>query len=346
MKTPFPLSVLVGGEALFDFFSTDIGAGLKGSTGFEKRAGGSPLNIAVGVRRLNVPVSYVGKLGVDYFGEALVDFLKWESINVENVVREEGTKTILVFVAVDKIGKPEFCFYRDNAADVSLRSDELSKVQTEPFSLFHCGGIVLADEPAASTYLSLADRFIAQQIPVSLDPTVRKSLILDVECYLTFLRKLISKVTILKVSDEELQFLTGITGNYDEAIKALPTREDTLVFVTLGEAGSSVYRGGTKIVHTPGFPVKVVETTGCGDSFMAAILAQLAGKSAMELAALGEKELTTIMRFSNAAAAIVATRIGAAEANPTRDEVEKFLANVGEVQDGSTRFTTNNAETT
>jgi fructokinase len=297
MKTLSPLSVLVGGEALFDFFSTDIGAGLRGSTGFEKRVGGSPLNIAVGIRRLNVPVSYVGKLGVDYFGEALIDFLKWESINVENVIREEGTKTILVFVAVDKRGKPEFCFYRDNAADVSLRSDELSKVQTESFSLFHCGGIVLANEPAASTYLSLADRFIAQQVPVSLDPTVRKSLILDVECYLTFLRKLISKVTILKVSDEELQFLTGITGNYDEAIKVLPTREDALVFVTLGEAGSSVYRGGIKIVHTPGFPVQVVETTGCGDSFMATILAQLAGKSAVELAALGEKELTTIMRL-------------------------------------------------
>jgi fructokinase len=321
-----PSSVLVGGEALFDFFSTDIGAGLGGSTGFEKRAGGSPFNIAVGVRRLGVPVSYVGKLGVDQFGDALVEFLERESIDVGNVIREPGTKTILAFVAVDKEGKPEFKFYRDNAADVSLKREELNRVNPEAFSLFHCGGIVLADEPAASAYLSLADRFVASGIPVSLDPTVRRSLIQEPARYLNFLSELIKRVTILKVSDEELQFLTGITANYDEAIKELPVRRDGLVFVTLGSAGSSVYRAGEKIAHTSGFPVKVVETTGCGDSFMAATLAQLAGKSAAELAALGEKELTAIMQFSNAAAAIVATRVGAAEANPTRPEVEQFIA--------------------
>ena len=318
-------SVLVGGEALFDFFSTDIGAGLGGSTGFEKRAGGSPFNIAVGVRRLGVPVSYVGKLGVDQFGDALVDFLERESIDVKHVVREPDTKTILAFVAVDKAGKPEFKFYRDNAADISLKTSELSQVNPKDFSLFHCGGIVLADEPAASAYLSLADRFVASGLPVSLDPTVRRSLIQEPERYLKFLGELIRRVTILKVSDEELEFLTGTTGNYDEAITKLPNRKDALVFVTLGSAGSSVYRAGKKVAQTSGFKVKVVETTGCGDSFMAATLAQLADKSSAELATLGEEELTAIMRFSNAEAAIVATRVGAAEANPTRAEVEAFL---------------------
>src|SRR5215471_19442465 len=97
--------VLVGGEALFDLISMNPGAGLGRSTTFQKRPGGSPFNIAVGIGRLGVPVSFVGKVGVDQFGEALVTFLRNESIEVTNVVREEGTKTTLAFVAVDKDAK-------------------------------------------------------------------------------------------------------------------------------------------------------------------------------------------------------------------------------------------------
>jgi sugar/nucleoside kinase (ribokinase family) len=254
--------VLVGGEALYDFISTDVGSGLGGSISFEKRAGGSPFNIAVGIRRLGVPVSYIGKFGMDEFGDALMVFLSNEFVDVTNVIREQGTKTTLAFVAVDKDAKPEFRFYRDNAADISLRRDELSGVQPTGFAMYHCGGIVLAEEPSASSYARLVDRFYESNVPISLDPTVRRSLIADPERYLS---------------------------------------------------------------QVPGFSVKVVETTGCGDCFMASTLAQLAGNSIAELAEIDADRLASVMRFANAAAAIVATRVGAAEANPTRAEVEKFL---------------------
>jgi fructokinase len=166
----------------------------------------------------------VGKIGVDQFGDALAAFLDTESVDISNVVREEGTKTTLAFVAVDKDAKPEFRFYRDQAADISLRIDELTLVQPASFSVFHCGGIVLAEEPSASAYASLVDRFFEQDIPVSLDPTVRKSLISDVDSYLAFLRRIAAKVSILKVSDEELQFMTG-TEDFDRAVKALPMKK-------------------------------------------------------------------------------------------------------------------------
>ena len=146
------LPVLVGGEALFDFIATGAGQGLGGSRTFQKRVGGSPFNIAVGVRRLGIPVSFVGKIGVDRFGDALVDFLIAESIDVTHVVREPGMKTILAFVAVDQQGKPEFHFYRDHAADDSIRSDELLNVTPSSFCLYHCGGIVLADKEVALAY--------------------------------------------------------------------------------------------------------------------------------------------------------------------------------------------------
>ena len=316
--------VLVGGEALYDFISTDVGSGLGGSVSFEKRAGGSPFNIAVGIRRLGVPVAYIGKFGTDEFGDALMVFLSNEFIDVTHIVREQGTKTTLAFVAVDKDAKPEFRFYRDKAADIALRRDEVSGVQPTGFSLYHVGGIVLAEEPSASSYARLVDRFSESNVPISLDPTVRRSLISDPDRYLALLLKIIEKVTVLKVSDEELQFLTG-TNDYDQAIKDLPLKKGALAFVTLGRAGSSVYRDGAKISQAPGFSVKVVETTGCGDCFMASTLSQLAGKSIAELAEIDPDQLASVMRFANAAAAIVATRVGAAEANPTRAEVEKFL---------------------
>src|SRR5258708_32883844 len=132
--------VLVGGEALFDFISTDVGSGLGGSIRFEKRAGGSPFNIAVGVRRLGGPVSYIGKIGVDEFGDALMVFLSNEFIDVTNVIREQGTKTTLAFVAVRNQAKTEFSFYCDRPAEISLRRHEKNSGQTTRFSPFSAGG--------------------------------------------------------------------------------------------------------------------------------------------------------------------------------------------------------------
>jgi fructokinase len=317
--------VLVGGEGLYDLISKNPGAGLGATKSFEKRPGGSPFNIAVGVIRLGVPVSFVGKFGDDQFGQALVDFLQKEGIAVNHVVREPGTKTTLAFVAVDRAGKVDFQFYRDNAADVSLTKSELPSIDPKKFSIYHCGGIVLAQEPTATAYISIADQFVEAGIPVSLDPTIRKSLISDEKSYLAVLTRLIAKVTILKVSDEELLFLAQKT-NLDDAVASLPLRPGALVVLTLGKDGALVFSAGRRLVQVPGFNVEVVETTGCGDSFMAAALAQLAGRSNEEIAKMSPADLEPIARFANAAAAIVATRYGAADATPTRTEVERFLA--------------------
>jgi fructokinase len=184
------LPVLVGGEALYDLISADPGAGLGGTKTFQKRPGGSPFNIAIGIGRLNTPAAFVGKIGDDQFGEALIDFLKNEKVEVDLVVREPGTKTTLAFVAVDAAGKVDFRFYRDNAADPSLRTAELKPIDPKRYSFYHCGGIVLAQEPTASAYLSVVDRFTAQGVPVSLDPTIRKSLISDEATYLARLLRL------------------------------------------------------------------------------------------------------------------------------------------------------------
>jgi fructokinase len=316
--------VLVGGEALYDLISKSPGSGLAGTSTFEKRPGGSPFNIAVGIARLGVPVSFVGKFGNDQFGQGLIDFLKREGIAVEHTLKKPGTKTTLAFVAVDRAGKVDFEFYQDNAADISFAKNEVPNIDPKKFSILHCGGIVMAREPSATAYMSIADRFLDADVPVSLDPTIRKSLISDEKSYLALLRRLIAKVTILKVSDEELLYLAQKT-DLDEAVASLPLRSGALVILTLGKDGALIFSGGRRLVQVPGFKVEVVETTGCGDSFMAATLAQLAGKSNKEIALMSPAELEPVARCANAAAAIVATRYGAADANPTRAEVEAFM---------------------
>lgn len=314
---------------MYDFISTNPGAGLGGSTTFEKRPGGSPFNIAVGVQRLGTPAAFLGKFGTDQFGEALVDFLRAEGVAVDRIVREPGTKTTLAFVAVDHAGKVDFRFYRDNAADTSFNTLEIPPYDPNDFSFFHCGGIVLAQEPTASAYASVLNRFAQMGVPVSLDPTIRKSLIQDEETYLDLLRRLIEHVSLLKVSDEELEFITRVTEP-DVAVSELKISPKSLVVVTAGKAGALLYRGGQRLLHVPGYKVQVAETTGCGDSFMGTLLAELAGYSVDELGTLPVEKLGPIMKLANAVAAIVATRFGAAAANPTRAEVAEFLEEMGE----------------
>jgi fructokinase len=146
--------------------------------------------------------------------------------------------------------KPEFRFYRDQAADISLRIDELALVQPASFRFTIVAGLCSQRRPSASAYVSLVDRFFEQDIPVSLDPTVRKSLISDADSYLALLRKIAEKVSILKVSDEELQFMTG-TEDFDRGVKALPMKKGALVLITLGKAASSFCRDGSNSRRFP-----------------------------------------------------------------------------------------------
>ena len=316
--------VLVGGEALYDFISTNPGAGLGGTRTFEKRAGGSPFNIAVGIGRLGTPTAFLGKIGTDQFGDSLVDFLHRDNVATGAVIRQAETKTTLAFVAVDSQGKVDFRFYRDNAGDTSLTSAEVANLQPDGYSFCHVGGIVLAAEPTASAYASVYHRFADAGLAVSLDPTIRESLITDREGYRSFLLSLCARADVLKVSDEELKFLSG-SPDPAQAAATLRLKPGALLVATLGPHGAALFRDGQQLAQVPGFQVKVVETTGCGDAFMAAILAQLAGRDPQSLRQLTAAELLPIARFANAAAAIVATRYGAAEANPTRAEVEQFL---------------------
>ncbi len=322
-----PKPVLCSGEILFDFISREPMKGLEGTTLFEKKPGGAPFNISAGLHRLGVPMEFLAKIGMDEFGNALLEYLKSLGMSTGYIVRERGTKTPIAFAALDGEGKPEFRFYWDHAAHLSLKSEEIREIDPLNFSLFHFGAIVLLEEPSASTYMELFERFSSGGVKTSFDPNIRRSAIEEHDSFRAIVKEIISRVDILKLSDDDLLYICN-SDSLDKALSRLEVRPDTLVFLTLGSRGSIVYRGRTS-VRREGFKVRVADTTGCGDSFMAAVISRLYNMDHEELHNLTEEALGSILTFANAEAAIVATRYGGASSMPTESEVNQFLMERG-----------------
>ncbi|MCL1940882.1 MAG: carbohydrate kinase, partial [Synergistaceae bacterium] len=214
-------SILCAGEALCDFISTSVGAGLAGSTLFEKRAGGSPFNTAVGIARLGLPVALLAKVGTDEFGTALHNLMLAENLDPRFIVVGEGNNTTLAMAGLSKTGEPEFRFYRDNAADVSLTMQEVPAISPEEISLFHFGSISLVEEPAASTYVKIFRLLKKEGVLTSLDPNIRPLYANGKESYLKLIRSLLNKVDILKMSRDDLKWLTG-KDTVEDGIPELP----------------------------------------------------------------------------------------------------------------------------
>ncbi|HEY5485514.1 MAG TPA: carbohydrate kinase [Candidatus Cryosericum sp.] len=315
--------VLCGGEILLDFLSKDVRKGLAATALFEKRPGGSIFNVAVGLRRLGVPASLLTKLGGDEFGQGLMSVITEEKINTECLMRDPDLKTSIAFVALNKKGKPEFRFYRDHAADTRVTTSEVEHINPQDYALYHFGSIALLEEPASDAYLELLEKFHEAKILTSFDPNVRPSLIGDKKTFVQMFDRICGMVDIIKMSDDDLEYVTDLT-DVSEGLKMIRSTADTLVLITLGKNGAMVsYKGAGWRVPTFN-SVKVVDTTGCGDSFMAATIVGLLNGGG--LATLSTPKLTDIVAFANAAATIVGTRYGAANAMPRLREVDKFLS--------------------
>lgn len=320
-------TVLCAGEILYDFISTNMGAGLAGSTLFDKKPGGSPFNVAVGVARLGVPTAFLVKIGTDEFGLALRKLVLSENISPKFLLEGVGQNTTLAMAALDKAGIPEFRFYRDNAADISLETEEIPEITAEEIGLFQFGSISLVAEPAATTYLKAFRTVKKLGITTCLDPNIRPKYMEGNESYVKRIRAILDKVDILKMSDADLFWLTG-KKTMEEALEALPRNKAGVLIVTEGSQGATaLYRKDT--FRVAGYPVTVAETTGCGDSFMAGFISKFMNLTEGDIKNLTLDSLRDCVRYANACAAIVATRFGAANSMPKPREVTEFLSKRG-----------------
>ncbi|KAM1158575.1 hypothetical protein EV2_032794 [Malus domestica] len=304
------------GEMLIDFVPTESGVSLAEAPGFLKAPGGAPANVAIAVARLGGKAAFVGKLGDDEFGHMLAGILKKYGVAGEGISFDQGARTALAFVTLRADGEREFMFYRNPSADMLLKPDELNIELIKSAKVFHYGSISLIVEPCRSAHLKAMEVAKEAGALLSYDPNLREPLWPSREEAKKQIMSIWDKADVIKVSDVELEFLTGSPKIDDANAMTLWRDSLKLLLVTLGEKGCRYYTKNFRGV-VESFEVKAVDTTGAGDSFVGALLAKIVDDhSILE----DEKRLREVLKFANACGAITTTKKGAIPALPNESE--------------------------
>lgn len=315
------IDVVAMGELLIDF--TPGGTNSKGMKIFTQNPGGAPANVLAMNTRLGGKTTFIGKVGQDAFGMFLWEVLKGKGIDTSGLVFDPATPTTLAFVHLDEKGDRSFSFYRSPGADQMLTPKEVALHLIDNCGVFHFGSVSLTHDPCRSAVFYAAEYAKKQCKLVSFDPNIRLMLWEDAEDARAQIERAIKYADILKVSEEEMAFLTG-TQDLDTGSKRLLDKGAALVLVSLGEQGA-YYRNHSSSGHVPAYPVNTVDTTGAGDAFIGAFLWKNKGMMREELAFMNPVQLKQMVRFANAAGAMTTTGSGAIPAMPDLEQIQSFM---------------------
>ena len=319
------MDIVCLGELLIDLFPAEIGRRLVEVSAFHPKPGGAPGNVAVAARRLGLASAFIGKVGDDAFGRFLIDTLAAEGVETRGIRLDDEARTTLAFIALPDPHHAEFVFYRNPGADTRLRPDELDGELLRHARALHVGSLSLVAEPSRAATFQAVEIARAAGALVSFDVNYRPSLWPTPDTAVAAIRDLLPLAHVVKVNEDELCLLTG-TADADAGGAALLAAGPALVVVTLGARGSA-YRSADAAGFVPAFPVDTVDAIGCGDAFMAGVLAGLLGNAdgGAWSQRLDDDHLRPILRYANAVGALTATRAGALPALPTAAEVDEFL---------------------
>jgi fructokinase len=317
-------AVLSVGEALVDFIA-HTSPDLESAGQFSRAAGGAPANVAVAAAKLGAGTAFVGAVGSDPFGRYLRRVLDMHGVDTDALVTiaPERGRTTLAFVAKNTGGIPAFIFYR--SADALLEASDVPEALVQRSTFVHLSSMALVTEPAASATRRAVE--LARQCGslVSFDPNVRVSSWKSIDDARHLILELAGHASVLKINDEEARLLTG-KKEPAEGLCALSRRfPGALCIVTTGASGCLWQRSDQSgAVRSP--RVEVVDTTGAGDAFVGALLAELDSRGARSgLDTLTETDITRSVGFACAAAAASCTMPGAMASLPDRGEVESLV---------------------
>ncbi|KAF0920495.1 hypothetical protein E2562_035388 [Oryza meyeriana var. granulata] len=309
------------GEMLIDFVPTVAGVSLAEAPAFVKAPGGAPANVAIAVARLGGGAAFVGKLGDDEFGRMLAAILRDNGVDDGGVVFDAGARTALAFVTLRADGEREFMFYRNPSADMLLTDAELNVELIKRAAVFHYGSISLIAEPCRSAHLRAMEIAKEAGALLSYDPNLREALWPSREEARTQILSIWDQADIVKVSEVELEFLTGIDSVEDDVVMKLWRPTMKLLLVTLGDQGCKYY---ARDFHgaVPSYKVQQVDTTGAGDAFVGALLQKIVqDPSSLQ----DQKRLEAAIKFANACGAITTTKKGAIPSLPSEAEVLQLM---------------------
>lgn len=294
------------GEILIDFVSTERARRLADAPAFEKAAGGAPANVAAGVAKLGVASAFLGKVGADPFGGYLAETMQRAGVDISGLVFDATARTTLAFVSLAADGDRDFVFYRNPGADELYAIADVRESLITGCEIFHFGSVSMTGEPSRAATLHAARLAREAGKIVSFDPNLRLNL------WSSDAREAIAEAAVLadivKVSEEEMAFLP-------------PGLAPKLLLVTRGAKGCT-WKTAKAAGEVGGFAVAAVDTTGAGDAFVAAMLAQI-----LENGSVPEDAGTVseFCRFANAAGALATTRRGAIPALPGRTAIVDLL---------------------
>ena len=311
--------VIALGELLIDF--TMNGQSEQGNNLFEACPGGAPCNVLALLNKMGKKTAFVGKVGKDQFGTLLRNTISEAGIDASHLVTDEEVNTTLAFVHTFPDGDREFSFYRNPGADMMLGENEVDEDFVKDTKIFHFGTLSMTHDGVRAATKKAVSAAKDGGCLISFDPNLREPLWSSLDLAKEQMEYGFSMCDILKISDNEIQFVSG-REDYDEGIAYLQEKYSIpLILLTMGKDGSRAYYKGMR-VERKGFSVDTIETTGAGDTFGGSSLTYLLEH---DFDSLTEEQLGEMLTFANAAAAIVTTRKGAIRAMPKRGEALSLI---------------------
>jgi fructokinase len=305
------------GEALVDFIPVDDKNIL-----FKKNPGGAPANVAVGLSKLGTRTTFIGKVGNDVLGRFLYDRLNNEGLNLNNMILTDEAKTALTIVSLDNQGDRSFDFFVKPSADRLLNEDDIDDELFENNKIFHFGSISMINKISRKATQYALQLAIKNNMYVSYDPNLRESLWEDLDQAKKIIKSVLGDINILKVSKEELEFLTGLDNIQEGAEQIKNKNEIDIVLITDGSNGVYFYKD--KLIHVPAQKVEAFDTTGAGDAFVSAFLNRI-NETDIDITELSNEKIKEYCEFANHCSALVVKKQGAMSMLPEREEVIEFI---------------------
>lgn len=313
------IDVTALGELLVDF--TENGTSPQGNFLMEANPGGAPCNVLAMLSKLGHRTSFVGKVGADMFGEMLRQAVEEAGIDTSGLVEDRDVNTTLAFVHTLEDGDREFSFYRNPGADMMLTSADVKEELLRECRIFHFGTLSMTAEECRKATEDSIDLAKHAGALISFDPNLREPLWDSLATAKERILYGLEHCDILKISDNEIEWLTGEVDHRRAAERLKAKYDIPLILVSLGKKGS-IALSDAAFAEVPGYRVDTIETTGAGDTFCACVLHYILEKG---FRMYQKAELEEMLTFANAAAALVTTRKGALSVMPEPEEIEALI---------------------
>ena len=308
------------GELLIDF--TENGKSSQGNPLFEANPGGAPCNVLAMLAKLGHKTAFIGKVGNDFFGEQLRTAIKESGIDDTGLCTDEKIHTTLAMVHTYPDGDRDFSFYRNPGADMMLNKTEIREDILKETGIFHFGTLSMTHEDVREATKAAIHIAEGAGAVISFDPNLRPPLWESLDEAREQVLYGLSHCQVLKISDNEIQWLTG-EEDYTAGVNWILERyQIPLILVSMGKEGSRAYYNGMMVEVKPFLQKDTIETTGAGDTFCGCVLHYICEHG---ISGLKEENLREMLNFANAAASIITTRKGALRVMPEEREIRSLL---------------------